>query len=77
MTSIVYCVDNEESFEHHVIELYVAVCCFCFSISLSLSLCLSIHITGIMFLFENLVNFDGIKVLDGNPICANLDGKTT
>lgn len=52
MTSILYCVDNEESFEHHVIELYMAVCRFYFSLSLS------IHINGIMFLFENLVSFD-------------------
>ena len=58
MTSILHCVDNEESFEHHVIELYMAVCRFYFSLSLSLSL----HINGIMFLFENLVSFDGIKV---------------
>lgn len=29
-------VDNEESFEHHVIELYVAVCCCYVSLSLSL-----------------------------------------
>ena len=37
MTSILHCVDNEESFEHHVIELYMAVCRFYFSLSLSLS----------------------------------------
>ena len=34
MTSILHCVDNEESFEHHVIELYMAVCRFYFSLSL-------------------------------------------
>ena len=36
MTSILYSVDNEESFEHHVIELYVAVCRFYFSLSLDI-----------------------------------------
>ena len=37
MTSILHCVDNEESFEHHVIELYMAVCRFYFSLSLYIS----------------------------------------